>query len=233
MPILVGKLFPLYNHPSKVLTLVTWMTTCLCLDDLHSFPAADLRAQKSLETMTSYSPMSFQDLFTFNTVNVDQLTETYSINFYGQYLTHWPEYQRIARHPFTGYVMGYVLGKAEGDGEDWHGHVSAVTVAPTYRRLGLAQQFMNNLEDVSQNVHNAYFVDLFVRESNKVAQEMYAKLDYHVYRRVLKYYRQSGPLFPSEDAFDLRKALARNASRSKSALIPLTKPITPDQLEWH
>jgi hypothetical protein len=29
--------------------------------------------------------------------------------------------------------MGYVLGKAEGVGEGWHGHVTAVTVAPEFR----------------------------------------------------------------------------------------------------
>ena len=41
----------------------------------------------------------------------------------------------------------------------------------------------------------AYFVDLFVRVSNKVAIDMYEKLGYVVYRRVLEYY--SG----DEDAF--------------------------------
>jgi N-terminal acetyltransferase B complex catalytic subunit len=184
--------------------------------------------------MTEYSSLTFQDLLTFNTVNLDQLTETYSINFYGEYLTHWPEYQRVAKHPHTGYVMGYILGKAEGDGEDWHGHVSAVTVGSTYRRLGLAEQLMQNLEDVSERVHNAYFVDLFVRRSNQVAQVMYKKLKYSVYREVQKYYQAAPPLFPqAEDAFDMRKGLARHKERSKSALIPLSHPIRPEDLEWH
>lgn len=43
----------------------------------------------------------------------------------------------------------------------------------------------------------AYFVDLFVRMSNKVAIDMYQRLGYSVYRRVLEYY--SGD--PDEDAF--------------------------------
>lgn len=30
-------------------------------------------------------------------------------------------------------AMGYILGKAEGQGELWHGHVTAVTVAPDFR----------------------------------------------------------------------------------------------------
>jgi N-terminal acetyltransferase B complex catalytic subunit len=29
--------------------------------------------------------------------------------------------------------MGYILGKAEGEGTSWHGHVTAVTVAPDFR----------------------------------------------------------------------------------------------------
>jgi ribosomal protein S18 acetylase RimI-like enzyme len=45
-----------------------------------------------------------------------------------------------------------VLGKAEGRAEDWHGHVSAVTVAPQYRRLGLARRLMAELERVSEHM---------------------------------------------------------------------------------
>lgn len=43
-----------------------------------------------------------------------------------------------------------VMGKAEGSGELWHGHVTALTVAPEYRRLGLAGKLMNNLEEISE-----------------------------------------------------------------------------------
>lgn len=45
-----------------------------------------------------------------------------------------------------------VMGKAEGSvqKEEWHGHVTAVTVAPEYRRLGLAAKLMSNLEEISE-----------------------------------------------------------------------------------
>ena len=43
-----------------------------------------------------------------------------------------------------------VMGKAEGHADNWHGHVTAVSVAPEYRKLGLAAQLMNTLEDVSE-----------------------------------------------------------------------------------
>ncbi len=52
----------------------------------------------------------------------------------------------------TGTLMGYVLGKAEGEGTNWHGHVSALTVAPMFRRLGLADRMMALLEAVSENM---------------------------------------------------------------------------------
>jgi len=42
-----------------------------------------------------------------------------------------------------------VMGKAEGSGENWHGHVTALTVAPEFRRLGLAAKLMHILEDIS------------------------------------------------------------------------------------
>ena len=42
------------------------------------------------------------------------------------------------------------MGKAEGHADNWHGHVTALSVAPEYRKLGLAAQLMNTLEDVSE-----------------------------------------------------------------------------------
>lgn len=93
--------------------------------------------------------------------------------------------------------MYYYKGKAEGKEKLWHGHVTAVTVSPEYRRLGLAKLLMDYLELCSgeKDCYNSYFVDLFVRTSNALAIAMYRRLGYVVYRRVLDYY--SG----EEDAF--------------------------------
>jgi len=180
--------------------------------------------------MTAYIPFTLMQLYDMNSVNVDQLTETYTTSFYGEYCVHWPEYQRAALHP-NGTMMGYVLGKAEGTGEKWHGHVSAVTVAPTFRRIGLGEALMKNLEDVSEHIHNAYFVDLFVRESNAVAIKMYERLGYVVYRRVKGYYSGGGAFPKEEDAFDMRKALSRDTN--KSSMVPIGRPVQPNELEWN
>ena len=65
--------------------------------------------------------------------------------------------------------------------DDWHGHVTALSVAGEYRRLKLAAELMTRLEKVSEN-KKALFVDLFVRKSNQVAVKMYEKLGYVIYR---------------------------------------------------
>ncbi|UYV74597.1 NAA20 [Cordylochernes scorpioides] len=177
--------------------------------------------------MTTVRPFTCDDMFRFNNVNLDPLTETldvqYGLAFYLQYLSHWPEYFQVAEAP-NGDLMGYIMGKSEGHGENWHGHVTALSVSMDYRRLGLAATLMAGLEAVSEKKW-AYFVDLFVRVSNKVAVDMYTRLGYCVYRRVLEYY--SGD--PDEDAFDMRKALSRDTA--KKSVVPLTHPVRPEDLE--
>jgi N-terminal acetyltransferase B complex catalytic subunit len=59
----------------------------------------------------------------------------------------------------------------------WHGHITALTVAPQYRRLGLAKLLTESLERAS-NEQNAWFVDLYVRESNEVAGGLYRGMGY-------------------------------------------------------
>lgn len=144
--------------------------------------------------------------------------------------------------------MGYLLGKAEGEDRLWHGHVSAVTVAPAYRRLGLAHTLMNYFEHTCTHVYDNYFVDLFVRQSNGLARDMYEKFGYSTYRQVIGYYSGEHP----ENALDMRKALLRyvygcgcvsgigsasltrcaRRDKEKESIVPLDHPIYPEDLEW-
>ncbi|CAN6883206.1 unnamed protein product [Brassica oleracea] len=173
--------------------------------------------------MTTIRRFSCNDLLRFTSVNLDHLTETFNMSFYMTYLARWPDYFHVAEGPGNR-VMGYIMGKVEGQGESWHGHVTAVTVSPEYRRQQLAKKLMNLLEEISDKIDKAYFVDLFVRASNTPAIKMYEKLGYIIYRRVLRYY--SG----EEDGLDMRKALSRDVE--KKSVIPLKRPITPDELEY-
>jgi len=162
-------------------------------------------------------------MFRFNHVNLDPLTETYGLNFYLHYLVHYPEYFQVAESP-SGTIMGYVFAKAEGVNENWHGHVTAITVSPEFRRLGLANQLMDIVEHISEK-KKCYFVDLFVRVSNAVAIGMYSKLGYCVYRTVLNYYSTN----PEEDAYDMRKALSKDVD--KRSMVPLKHPVRPEDVE--
>ena len=54
----------------------------------------------------------------------------------------------------------------------WHGHVTALTVAPQYRRLGIAKVLSEALERGCEE-QNAWFVDLFVRQGNDTALPLY------------------------------------------------------------
>ncbi|KAL4198431.1 hypothetical protein AMTRI_Chr03g140170 [Amborella trichopoda] len=135
--------------------------------------------------MTTIRRFCCDDLLRFSHVNLDHLTETFNMSFYMTYLARWPDYFHVAEGPGNR-IMGYIMGKVEGQGESWHGHVTAVTVAPEYRRQQL--------------------------------------LGYVIYRRVLRYY--SG----EEDGLDMRKALSRDVE--KKSIIPLKRPVTPDELEY-
>lgn len=86
----------------------------------------------------------------------------------------------------------------------------------------------SNLLNISL-IHSkrAFFVDLFVRVSNKVAINMYTKLGYIVYRTVLEYY--VGPGDADEDAYDMRKALSRD--EYKKSMIPLQHPVRCEDIE--
>jgi N-terminal acetyltransferase B complex catalytic subunit len=95
------------------------------------------------------------------------------------------------------------MGKAEGQYANWHGHVTALTVAPNYRRLGLAKMMMDELERVTDCVYRGFFVDLFVRVSNEIAIKMYERFGYSVYRRVIDYYSGFQPGDVDEDAYGL------------------------------
>ncbi|KAF1667588.1 N-alpha-acetyltransferase 20, partial [Aptenodytes patagonicus] len=138
----------------------------------------------------------------------------YGIPFNLQYLAHWPEYFIVAEVPGAE-LMGYseygatalmlciftIMGKTEGSvaREERRRHVTALSVAPEFRRLGLAAKLMELLEDISEK-KGGFFVDLFVRVSNQVAVNMYKRLGYSAYRTLLEYYSASSG-DPDEDVY--------------------------------
>ncbi|KAF2132152.1 n-acetyltransferas-like protein [Dothidotthia symphoricarpi CBS 119687] len=172
--------------------------------------------------MATIRPMRPNDLLQISATNLDPLTETYNIGFYMEYLTKWPElcqviegidgkiegYSKLESSPYPSPVTPYTPATATEYPNylPWHGHITALTIAPSARRLGHATALSSALER-SSDAANAWFVDLFVRASNEIAKELYRKMGYTVYRRVKDYYNDG------EDAFDMRKPLGRDKGR--------------------
>ncbi|KAG8906330.1 N-terminal acetyltransferase [Tulasnella sp. 403] len=183
--------------------------------------------------MSVLRPFKAADLFKFNNVNMDVWTETYSISFYLTYLARWPDLCLVQEAP-NGKIMGYVLGKAEGPGTDWHGHVTAITVAPEYRRLGLARKMMDELERISDEVYHGYFVDLYVRCANALAINMYEGMGYSVFRRVREYYGRLGYDKGGKDQEDAFGTLSPLPAITTETLNPsatdMRKPMSRDPL---
>ena len=148
-------------------------------------------------------PMVLTDLDRFNNINLDYWTEMYTTSFYTQYLIKDPDFCVVAESS-SGALAGYLLAKVEGVDSQWHSHISAISVSPEFRRCGVGKLLLNYFELRSEEVHQCFFADLYVRKSNDVAIEMYKRRGYIVYQTVRGYY--SG----EEDAFDMRKPLKRD-----------------------
>jgi N-terminal acetyltransferase B complex catalytic subunit len=93
----------------------------------------------------------------------------------------------------------------------WHAHITALTVAPGARRLGIGKILTEQLE-AAANSNKAWFVDLFVRRSNHKAIAFYKSMGYSVFRVVKDYYgdHSTDPTLSSEDAYDMRKPMKRD-----------------------
>ena len=151
-------------------------------------------------------PMVLEDLQRFNNINLDHWTEMYTTSFYTTYLIKDPDLCIVAESSSRA-LAGYLLAKVEGRGKDWHSHISAISVSPEFRRLGVGKLLLDHFERVSEESHFCWFADLYVRVSNTVAIEMYKQRGYEIYRTVIGYY--SG----EEDAYDMRKPLKRDINR--------------------
>ena len=110
--------------------------------------------------MTSFRPFTSHDLLKYNLINTDCLTETYGLSFYLSYLAQWPEYF-VAAETLGKSLSGYVMGKSEGNAKLFHGHVTALTVAPPHRRQKLANKLMEKLE----HRHITRYIESFIQDN--------------------------------------------------------------------
>lgn len=147
-----------------------------------------------------------RDIYCLNRVNLDLFTENYNLRFYSQYLASWPNLC-LAAEANDGTIVGYVFGKIEGDGSDWHGHITAISIATEFRGLGVADQLLDRLEGASWR-DDAHYVDLYVRASNEAGLKLYERRGYKVHEVLSGYYSDG------EAAYDMRKYRASSPSPS-------------------
>lgn len=173
--------------------------------------------------MVSLNRWTLDDIWTYSRVNIDPYTETYGIPFYLYYTMQWPQLNWTVRNN-SNTAVGYILGSAKTDPGKEKGHVTAVTVCDDNRRLGIASTLMGILEEMSDKCYNAQFVDLFVRPTNTMAQTMYKKLGYVLYREIINYYETLG-----ENGYDMRKSMPRDVE--KKFMVPLPAPVRRDEVD--
>lgn len=151
--------------------------------------------------------------------------------------TYFSKHKRASS---TEHSTPIVMGKLEAspsyiEGSEhylpWHAHITALTVAPEARRLGIAQLLCEQLE-VTADANNAWFVDLFVRASNTRAIQLYKKLGYSVYRVVKDYYGDNpeDPSQDGEDAYDMRKSMKRDVKREHVREDGLQHEVNPEDV---
>ncbi|OCF44036.1 n-acetyltransferase 5 [Kwoniella heveanensis CBS 569] len=218
--------------------------------------------------MSIIRPFDPTDILRFNSVNADAWTATYHNGYYASYAAQWPDFCVTVEGAFDDGIKAYMIAKHEPPPPDpqHHGHLTALSICPSYRSLGLARVLMDILEGLSgesgkkkshehdhsncgghhhdhdhghghghghdhghdhghshthghehdndnghshNHSHNhnhnhddhdssappspkhpdavdAWFVDLFVRCNNHRAIEMYERMGYSVYRRVVE-----------------------------------------------
>ncbi|KAH8908932.1 acyl-CoA N-acyltransferase [Coniochaeta sp. PMI_546] len=172
--------------------------------------------------MANFRRFRPDDLNKLSKCNLDQYTETYELGFYLQYYAKWPSLFQVAEDQ-DGNIIGYIMGKLESSPDvyqfsehylPWHAHITAVTVAPAARRLGIGKLLTQHLESAA-DANDAWFVDLFVRSTNTKAIAFYKSMGYSVFRVVKDYYgdHSTDPTLFSEDAYDMRKPMKRDVKK--------------------
>lgn len=146
------------------------------------------------------------DIFNLNLTNLDASTENYTFDYYMYYLLNHSEDCICVE--MDGDVVAYLLGKHETRNKVFSAHVSALTVAPVYRKTGIGKTLMNFFRDNAE-AKGAEFIDLYVRKSN-VAFNFYTNLGYVINEEILNYYSE-----PEENAYDMRLYLNKKQQDNK------------------
>eukprot|EP00547_Thalassionema_nitzschioides_P001805 CAMPEP_0194217990 /NCGR_PEP_ID=MMETSP0156-20130528/22693_1 /TAXON_ID=33649 /ORGANISM="Thalassionema nitzschioides, Strain L26-B" /LENGTH=121 /DNA_ID=CAMNT_0038947195 /DNA_START=193 /DNA_END=558 /DNA_ORIENTATION=- len=103
------------------------------------------------------------------------------------------------------------MAKMEEDEEaPRHGHITSLSVLRTHRKRGIATALMRRSQYEMQEVFDAEYVSLHVRESNRAAFHLYRETLQYEINDVEKEYYADG-----EDAYDMRCYFKRKEVKPK------------------
>ncbi|KAH8274032.1 hypothetical protein KR044_008585 [Drosophila immigrans] len=166
--------------------------------------------------MTALREFALQDLFKFNRIVFDPLTEVYTLSFFLNKILEHPFLSEVATAP-DGQIMGFLIGRRAvdsgdrvGDGKDLdlndnHGHVCVLSIDHRYRCLGLGTLLMNRFIAKLDSKRDL-FVDLFARSRNIRAIRLYKSMGYVIHRKL--------PGFYGDDiGYEMRMPLTRDVNR--------------------
>ena len=126
-------------------------------------------------------------------INWSCLPENYDNSFFLNLFAHYPKTFVVAKH--AGKVVGYIMCRVETGFSELKrfsltrkGHIVSVAVLQEYRNQGVAS---NLLSEVLKGFKEYQVPEIFleVRESNKIAINLYQKFDFTTTRSIKSYYR--------------------------------------------
>ena len=93
-----------------------------------------------------------------------------------------------------GEIVGFVLARVNIRRNITFGHILTIDVTPAYRREGIAQKLLQEIEDILK-IRGIRECRLEVRENNAAALNLYQKLGYTKIGKLEKYYGNAHGLY--------------------------------------
>ncbi len=127
-------------------------------------------------------------------INWTCLPENYDQSFFLSLFNHYPKIFVVANQAEKG-VIGYIMGRVETGFSELKrfsltrkGHIVSIAVLPENRNKGVASSLLEKaLEGYREYQVSEIYLE--VRESNKIAIDLYKKFGFNISRQVKGYYR--------------------------------------------
>ena len=146
-----------------------------------------------------YHSATFKDVDNMNELNRCCLPENYPIYQWSILVTIMGKFCTVAYD--NNILIGYVLCTLVCNCNDKIGCIASIAVHPKYRHLGIATKMLKRSIEQLETIPNLKEINLHVRQSNKIAQHLYEKMNFIESGIVNNYYEDG------EDALVLTRPI--------------------------